>query len=417
VRASVGVIRRLGNQPLFLAQGCSSAAGAIAMVMAAVVMSPRDFTTFSLLILVSVTAMGAIRAGLFQPALIETRSDKDAHVHVGTATLGAAGAAVLPVIAAVLLGITAPGWLVAIGLTSTLPVLAEWLRIRGMALDRRWDVANSDVFRLVATLLGPLVLWVTADVGVFFLFVNLTYVTSVTYLWFRLPTVSKHISPRRFWRPASSQLADYLIGQAVSTLPLLILGSLGPSAYIGGVRLAQTLLGPLNLIFAASTVNLLSDGATRQSHSDDGDLIYRSRKLARLLGVFSVVLVAVLLGILVLSGFGFRGVDNRSLIVGVALVGVLAVVSGFAGIDAIVMRLLGYHAIPTIGRAVLVIVTFCGYAAGYVMGGVDASLILGFSVAAVANPIAFVLPATAVYRRHSARPGVAKPHAELTIPS
>lgn len=398
-----GVARRLAEQPLLLAQASSSGAGALAMVAAAAVMTPRDFTTFSLLILVSMTAMGAVRAAMFQPALIEIRTNKNAHVDTGSAALGAACTGLLTAVTAVFLGVTDPLWLTAFGLSATLPVLVEWLRMRAMALDRRWEVARGDILRLAVTLLAPAVLWWSADVDVFFLFVNLTYLTTLGYLGLRLPAVSGHVSLRLLWRDASSQFVDFVMGQAVSTVPLLVFGSVGSSEYIGGVRLAQTLLGPLNLVLAASAYNLLSDGATRESHAHDADLIRRGRRLAVILGALSLVLVLALLGFLLVTGVNLRGVDNHSLVVGVLLVGALALTTGFAMIDTFTLRLLGHHAIPTIGRTVLVLTTVCGYAAGYLLGGVDTSLVWGFTVAAIANPVLFVLPATLVYRRHGTR--------------
>jgi hypothetical protein len=398
-----GVVGRLRHQPLLLAQAGSSAAGAVAMVAAAAMMTPHDFTTFSLLTLVAMTAMGAVRSAMFQPALIEIRNDKSAHVSVASAVLGSVFSGALTAFTAFLLGVVDPLWLVVLGATSVLPVLVEWLRMRAMSLDLRWKVARGDLFRLAVTLMAPAVLWMNADVEVYFLFVNLTYLTTLGYLWLRLPSAPGHVSLRTLWRPAASQLTDFLVGQAVSTLPLLVFGSLGASAYIGGLRLAQTLLGPLNLVMAASTSNLISDGATRQSHAEDADLIREGRRMAVILAVFSFVLVAALLGIVALSGVNLRGVDNHSLMVGVALVGGLALTSGFAGIDAFIMRLLGYHAIPTIGRIVLVSATVCGYVAGFMAGGIDTSLVWGFAVAAVANPIVFVVPASIVYRRHGTK--------------
>ena len=237
-----GIVRRIGTQPLLLAQAGSSAAGALAMVIPAAVMTPHDFSVFALLVLASVTAMGAVRAALFQPALIEIRNDKTAHVSAVSATVGAVCAAVLTVITALFLDVTQPLWLAALGVTSALPVYVEWLRMCAMALDRRWEVAHGDLLRLAVTLAAPAVLWVSTDVEVFFLFVNLTYLTTAAYLWYRLPSVSGHVSVRQLWRPASSQLVDFVVAQAVSTLPLLVFGSLASSAYIGGVRLAQTLL-------------------------------------------------------------------------------------------------------------------------------------------------------------------------------
>lgn len=398
LRKAFGLIR---GQPLFLAQIFTSAAGAGAMVMAAAAMPAEEFVRFSLLTLITVTLVGAVRAVLFQPALIEMRQNNKAHIHVRTTIVGASAASVVFVAAAFVLGVRVPLWLGVFALTTTLPIFVEWLRLRAMALDERAAVARGDLLRLVATLFGPVVLSVSTDANVFVVFVNLTYLCTLVYLLVRLPAVSVHLSPLNFWRPASSQLADFAIGQVVSTIPLLVLGGFGPSQYIGGIRLSQTLLGPLNLVFAASTVNLLADGATRHTHAEPAELIRRSRWLAIRLSVLSAALVVILLLLLTSTGFSLRGTDNSSLVIGVALVGTLAVTSGFSGIDAIVMRLLGNHVIPTVGRVLLVVVTGVGYVWGYLAGGTDLSLVCGFIAAAIANPIAFVLPAGVLYRRYT----------------
>jgi hypothetical protein len=395
-----GVATRVTAQPLLLAQMFSSAAGALGMVMAAAAMPPGRFTTFSLLTLATILCTGAARALLFQPALIETRSNRNAHIHVRVALLGALCASIGFAAAAAVLGVHKPLWLAILSIANVLPVMTEWLRLRGMALDERWHVARGDAIRLAATLPGALVLWWTTEAEVFFLFVTLTYVTTVVYLAFRLPRVSGHLSPLHFWRPASSQLADYMLAHAASTIPLLVLGGFGSSMYIGGIRMAQTLLGPINLFGMASTINLLADGATQDSHSKPADLIRHGRRLATNLSLFSLVFVALLLLALVLTKFSFRGVDNQAMTVGVLLVGVSTLTFGFSWIDAMIMRLLGHHSAATVGRVFVVAVAGVGYMIGYVIGGVDMSLILAFAFTAVANPLALVLPASIIYRRY-----------------
>jgi hypothetical protein len=401
-----GLLHRIGglisSQPLLVAQMFMSASGAGAMVMAATAMHADEFVTFSLLTLITVTLIGAVRSVLFQPALIEMRQNGDSHIHVRTALTGALVASGIFAAAAFALGVRQPLWLTVLALTNVLPIAAEWLRIRGMALDERVSVMRSDALRFGATLLGVGVLFFSTDALVFTLFVNLTYLVTVAYLAVRLPAVSAHVSPLAFWRPASAQLADFSFGQAVSTIPLLVLGGFGPSVYIGGLRLAQTLLGPLNMVLSAAAVNLLADGATKESHADPKELIRRGRRLALGLGILSPALVLVLLAFLMTTGFSFRGVDNHSLVVGVALVGALFTTSGLGLIDTFIVRLLGHHAGPTVGRILLVVVTGIAYVWGYHVGGTDTSLIYGFIVGAIANPLFFSLPAAVLYRRYKA---------------
>jgi hypothetical protein len=399
-----GLLRKvaglIASQPLLVAQMFMSASGAGAMVMAATAMQADQFVLFSLLTLITVTLIGAVRSVLFQPALIEMRQNSDSHIHVRAALIAALAASGIFAAAAFALGVRQPLWLAALALTNVLPILAEWLRIRGMALDERVSVARGDALRFVATLFGVMVLFFSTDALVFTLFVNLTYLTTIAYLVLRLPAVSAHVSPLEFWRPASAQLADFSFGQAVSTIPLLVLGGFGPSVYIGGLRLAQTLLGPLNMVLSAAAVNLLADGATKESHAEPTELIRRGRRLALGLGILSPALVLVILAFLMTTGFSFRGVDNHSLVVGVALVGALFTTSGLGMIDTFIVRLLGHHAGPTVGRFLLVTVTGAAYVWGYHVGGTDSSLIYGFIVGAVANPLFFSLPAAVLYHRY-----------------
>lgn len=387
-------------QPLFLAQMFSSAAGAIAMIMAAMAMPPDRFTTFSLLTLATMLCTGAVRALLFQPALIETRNNANAHIHLRVALLGALCASIGFLATAAVLGVHRPLWLATLSIANALPVMTEWLRLRGMTLDERWNVARGDAIRLAATLPGALVLWLTTEPEVFFLFVSLTYLSTLIYLATRLPRVSAHLSPLQFWRPASSQFADFMMSQAISTIPLLVLAGIGSSIYIGGIRMAQTLIGPVHLVIYASAMNLLADGATQDSHAKPVDLIRHGRRLATILALFCILLVALMFVALVATKFGFRGVDNRSLTIGVLLAGAFAFTTAWSYPDTIIMRLLGHHSTVTVGRAFVIAVTGAAFTFGYAIGGVDLSLIAAFVCSAVANPLAFVLPASIIYRRY-----------------
>jgi hypothetical protein len=397
------VATKVTAQPLFLAQMFSSASGALGMVMAATAMPPGRFTTFSLLTLATQLCTGAARALLFQPALIETRNKRNAHIHVRVALLGALCASIGFLAAAAVLGVHELLWLATLSIANALPVMTEWLRLRGMTLNERWNVARGDAIRFPATLAGALVLWFTTDARVFSLFVSLTYLSTVAYLASRLPRVSGHLSPLEFWRPASSQLVDFMMSQGISSIPLLVLAGFGSSIYIGGIRMAQTLIGPVHLIIYATAINLMVDGATQDSHSKPADLIRHGRRLAMVLALFCLVLVALVLVGLVLTKFSFRGVDNQSLTVGVLLTGAFAFTTAWSYPHAIVMRLLRHHTTATMGRVFLVAVTGVGYTLGYVIGGVDLSLIVAFVVSAAANPLAFVLPASIIYRRYRSR--------------
>jgi hypothetical protein len=180
----------------------------------------------------------------------------------------------------------------------------------------------------------------------------------------------------------------------------MVLGVLGESHYLGGVRLAQTLLGPLNTLFAAFTTNLFVDGVTRESYRDTGHLIRLGRRLMIQLAVVAGLFVPTIVIGLWITGISLRAVDNKSLIVGTALVGTLGILYNTSAVDAIILRMIGRNSLATGGRAVLAVASITGFGVGYVVGGVDGSLIAGFITSAVANPICFVVPASIVYRTY-----------------
>ena len=101
-----------------------------------------------------------------------------------------------------------------------------------------------------------------------------------------------------------------------------------------------------------------------------------------------------------LTQFELPGVRSEPLLIGLILVGASTLGSGWAGVHAIVLRLLGRQGTVTAGRALLVRSALGAFGVGYYFGGVDLSLTAGFIAGAVASPLAFGLPSALIYRRH-----------------
>jgi hypothetical protein len=391
-------VRVVATRPLFLAQVFTSVSGACAMVMAAFFLDARQFAEFALLNLAAVTLVGLVRSFLFQPALIQYRHDKQALVPLRYAMGGALTAGILLAASALLFAATTWTWLLVLAVSGIFPILQDWLRYRAMALDRRWDVAISDAARLLLVCGSPLVFLLKADPVFYQAYLGLSLVFPMVYLRLRLPVLHSFTPLGTYLKPASLQLADYVVGQFNSTVPLMVLGGLGASGLVGGVRFAQTLLGPLNLIFGASTVNLIADGANKETHIDAGNLIRQGRKLARLVGALACCWVLPLVVLAWLTGFELGGVHKEPLLIGLILVGALTLGSGWAGIHAIVLRLLGRQGMVTLSRIGLVSITAAAFITGYHLGGVDLSLVAGFAAGALGSPLAFGVPAHFAYR-------------------
>lgn len=399
IRRLLRFVRSAAGKPLFISQIFTSASGSIAVIFAAALMDPANFIRFSLFSLVASTLVGLVRSFLFQPALIQMRTDKQAMTPARYALPGAIFAGLILASAGLAFGATSPLSFVLLASSGIFPILQDWLRFRSMAIDRRWDVVLADAIRLATVLVSPLVLLFTRDAVAYQAYIGLSLAIPVLVIALRIPRLRTWTPLRRYLRPASLQLGDFVIGQFNSTIPLTVLGGLGSSGLIAGVRFAQTLLGPLNLVFGASTINLVADGATRDSHSRNSDLIREGKRLGRRLALLAFICVVVGVMIAWLGHLQLRGVQNEPLVIGLILVGLSTLSSGWSGIHAIVMRLMGRQAVVTIGRTVLVSITLPSFVVGYLVGGVDGSLTAGFIAAALINPVAFALPAFFVYRQ------------------
>ena len=94
-----------------------------------------------------------------------------------------------------------------------------------------------------------------------------------------LPQVPLRVGvyPYRSYRSSAAwQTLDFGVGQFIVSVPLFVLAGSGANDLIGGVRLAQTLLGPLNLAFAATTTNIVADGATHGDYRQASAIIARA---------------------------------------------------------------------------------------------------------------------------------------------
>lgn len=400
IRRWVGKLLGFATQPLLLAQIATSLASAIAMLLAAAMMPPNQFVRYSLISLVSFTAFGLVRTGLFQPALIELRNRDDAHTRFRNAAMASFGASIAATVVIYAMDPMSSGEIVLLAATGALPTLQDWVRFRALEFDRRWSVFAADGLRLAFTVvLSPIALTLTDNPVVFQSVQGLAYAIPALVVFPRLPKISQCAPLRSYGRSAGLQLGDYVIGQFNTTVPLLVLGGLGASSVIGGVRLAQTLLGPLGLIFSAFTTNLMVDATSDERLSHPRAMYRAGEKLANWLGLLSVGSIGALILVVWASGIGLRGVTNSNLLTGLTLVGVAMASSGWAGIHAVILRLLNYQATATVGRAVLVAASVTGFTIGYFVGGVDTSMVCGFLSAAVASPLAFVVPSAFVYHR------------------
>jgi hypothetical protein len=383
-------VLRTAMRPLTLAQIFSSAAGAGGMVIAAWAMVPTEFTQFALFTLLGSLALGLGTSGLFQPALIHQRIESNSFVPMRYVAIPAATASVLYSTFALIVGIRNPADLLLLGGSAALPVYYQWLRYRAMGCNRRWIIAQADLLRLVLTASVVAIPVLIADSVALQTYFAAATSLPMLLIGIKLPRISKWIPYKRYGRAAGWQLLDWAFGSMLLSLPLLFLGGVSRSPLVGGVRLAQSLLGPINLAFAAATTNLVADGVSKPELADSQSVMARGSLLGRQLMALSLIIVAAVISVVYVSRISLRGVATSDLIIGLALVGSSLITAGWTGIRGIVLRLLCWQARVTVARGGAVILTLGAFAAAYYWWGADASLILGFITQAVASPVILI---------------------------
>jgi hypothetical protein len=369
------------------------------MVIGAWAMTPADFTQFALFTLMGSLVQGVSFSGLVQPALINQRNEDNSFVPLRYVAIPAAAGSILFLIFALVLGIRSLHDLLLLSGSAAVPIYYNWIRYRAIGFNRRWVVAQADFLRLGLTLAAVAAPSLAADSVAL-----QTYFAAATALPFllvaiRLPRIVDWVPYRHYRRAAAWQLIDWMFGSMLVSLPLLLLGSVSPSPLIGGVRLAQSLLGPLNLAFAAAITNLIADGVTRSELTATGSLISRGISLSRLLTGLSLLLVVTMVTLVYVTSISLKGVALPDLIVGLALVGASSVTSAGSGVHAMVLRLLGWQATVTLGRGIIATLTFGAFALAYFWHGVDVSLVAGFITLALAAPIVLIGLAHYAYQR------------------
>jgi hypothetical protein len=385
-------------RPLTIAQILSSAAGALPMVIAAIRMDPAAFTSFSMITLASALAVGGSRAALFQPALIFQRIDSAALVPARYMLV--VSAVSVCAVAAVAVGTTGadPGEAAIIGVAGAVPVFYDWVRYRAIGSSHRWAVAAGDAVRLTLVCATALPV-VPATSMSFITVVGLSCAVAAAVVLTRVPLRVTAYPYRRYRSSAVWQTLDYVVGQFIVSVPLFLLAGSGADDLIGGVRLAQTLLGPLNLAFAATSTNIVADGATHADYRRASAIIARGWRASMRLGLLAATGVAFLVGIVWFSGWAPNGVERADLLLGLVLVGTSTILSGWSGIHGIVLRVLDHQSAVTFVRIGIAVTTTAGFLIGYARGGDELSLILGFAANGISAPLLFIPVSLFYYRR------------------
>lgn len=269
-----GLVDRQGLAAL-TSSAVSSATNAAMTLGAAALLTTRDFGAFSLVVMVALLAAnitngftGEVRLSL--PATLGTggrditREVLGTSVFVSTA-LGVLSALVAAVVAATWLG--GLDWAVVAGLGVSIPATSIHATARSVAfatreadvalrLDLGWalvvvtGLAIAFTFEVAATSLGMVAVWSAGAGGAL---AASKYRPAIA--------ASKPIDARSWladhWRLGASLAYNTGIAQATLQAVALAVGALVGLAALGGLRLAQTLLGVATVVFSAARARLL----------------------------------------------------------------------------------------------------------------------------------------------------------------
>jgi hypothetical protein len=383
----------------------SSGYGVVSTLSGAWLLSGPQFTRFSLILLIQQFLLQGFRSAIGDASLVNVR-------FAGTGPVGARHAviwwlALSPVTLGLFtaFGVSFGDALVLLGL-GFLANLHDCLRYRGIHVGRVWVVLWSDVARAL-TVVGIVIacfvsrkvhtgeelaayLWLAAIVGVLVMLAG---------LW-RHPDAAP-VRLRDLRAIGAWQLAEFLIAQAQTSLPLVILGAISGAPAIGAFRLAQTFMGPVNLVSAALATNLLAQ-VTTLNRVEDGRVVAMADQLGRRIVAIGAASTVGGLVIVLVPG-AFPAISTQDLVLAVTVVGVTACSAGFASPHLVALRVLMRQRFLTVCAALIVVTTWAGFLVGYAVDGVELSLVMGFIGGAIAFPVLLLLPARRVYRQAEAR--------------
>ena len=349
--------------------------------------------------MLSIVSVSFARAMLWQPALIRQRTDKLAKVPLRYAATASFSASLLVPVAAVFVSHEETWKLAILYAANVVSVGFDWARFRCLSIDRRWSVAIADMLRFFLVFVVLLISQIQ-DGLLFQASLAFSCVFPLLFLMFKMGTIDVWTDYRVYRKDALLQGADYGISQINTTLPILIIGALSASGIVGGFRVAQTILGPLNLVFSSASNTVIANAAN-DMHYSSGKLAVTGTRLAWRLTAFSS---AVVLGVFLIVAYltpPLSGVNENELAVACVAVGFVAVASSGAGIQGVVLRLLGHNGLVTRARMFVVLASWIGFIVGFYLGGAAWSLVAGFTLSAVAFPLAYLLPTRRLFRELS----------------
>jgi len=280
--------------PVTLDQLVSSGSNALAVLVGGFLLDAGQLATFALVMLGATSAVALQRSAILEPAMTLGSPTQWSDLHRRwLAVLSGGGLSIGLVVSLTGLGPTA---LFCAGCI-LVPLAQDVLRyraigdrrpIRALEADLLWLAGFGAViaFRPPTTAVSLLIAW------------SLSALVGIPFLLRRRGTAT--LALRRVFELGRYQLADQVVATVGALVPFLAVEVFVTSTSTGAFRLAQTMMGPLNILAVSTTLTMLVGGGTIRSLRSQQLRAALSRTTHRL-----VALSTIYAGLIWLALFAF----------------------------------------------------------------------------------------------------------------
>jgi hypothetical protein len=387
-----------GRSTLVLAdQVVSSGSNALAIFVAAMVLTAADLNVYALLQLIATTLIAFQRAFISEPSLSLTSEQRRADLSGRWVVLALLPASIVGFgIGVVVFGSALGGAAIA---SAVLPCAQDLLRYRSFGLNRVGRALCSDSVWLV---LFVILVATVPDPSSLELFLAWTLPSLIAAIAVLQRGDRRNLVPARHVLALGKfQIAEWAIGSATSSVPLFVAQAIVTISSVGAFRLAQTLTGPLNTISSFISVRFLMGAAELRSMNAVQSAAYIKRVGRMLIAVAAAYSLIAIVGFLLLSDMVDEGVRGP-LAYALPLTLLSSVVTAPAAAYVAYVKAVGEQRLTIRPRVITLVANFLAIAVGVGMllvWGIDPII-----APVVVTSIVLVLSWRQTFQRASRRP-------------
>lgn len=378
-------------------QVVSSGSNALAIIVAALVLTAADLNVYALLQLVATTLIAFQRAFVSEPSLSLTNEHRRADFSGRWLLLALLPGSIVGFgIGVALFGSALGGAAIA---SVVVPCVQDLLRYRAFGLSRVGRALWSDSIWLLLFIVIVAIVPDLTSLELFMAWTTPAMIAAIALL--SRGDGRARIRARAVFALGKFQIAEWAIGSATSSAPLFVAQAIVTISSVGAFRLAQTLTGPLNTISAFISVRFLMGAAELRSKSASESAAYVNRVGRLLIAVAVAYSVVAIVGFLVLFETIDEGV-RAPLIYALPLTLLSSVVSAPAAAYVAYVKAVGEQRLTIRPRLITLLANFVSIAAGvgmFLLWGADPII-----APVVVTSFVLVFAWRRTFRRASLRP-------------